>query len=140
MGQVLTIGIDLSAEPLKTAVARVRWSGGRACVADLRLGADDAQLVAGLAGADKVGLDCPLGWPQSFVAFVANHQRGDVQIPKALTGKAWRRTLAYRLTDEVVRATTGLIPLSVSADKIAHPAMRAAVLLAMNLSQPRSCR
>lgn len=128
---MLTIGVDLAAEPRKTAIAQISWEADSARVIDLRLGVDDAHLVTALAGADKVGIDCPLGWPQAFVAFVAEHQNGDVQIPVDVFGKAWRRTLAYRLTDEAVRAATGLIPLSVSADKIAHPAMRAAVLLAM---------
>ncbi len=40
--------------------------------------------------------------------------------------------LAYRDTDRFVTARTGLIPLSVSADRLAHPAMRCAVI------QPRS--
>jgi hypothetical protein len=34
------------------------------------------------------------------------------------------------LTDEAVRAETGLIPLSVAADRIGHAAMRCAGLLA----------
>lgn len=43
----------------------------------------------------------------------------------------WRRRLAFRLTDEMVREQAGLIPLSVSADRIGHAAFRCAGLLAM---------
>jgi hypothetical protein len=45
------------------------------------------------------------------------------------TNAQWRRRMVYRTTDEVVRAETGLIPLSVSADRIAHAAFRATLLL-----------
>ncbi|MET1021395.1 MAG: DUF429 domain-containing protein, partial [Arthrobacter sp.] len=45
-------------------------------------------------------------------------------------GIAGRRLLAYRDTDRFVTARTGLIPLSVSADRLAHPAMRCAVIQA----------
>jgi hypothetical protein len=51
-------------------------------------------------------------------------------IPGGLTGRQWRRRLAWRVTDEVVRAETGLIPLSVAADRIGHTAMRCTGLLA----------
>ena len=78
----------------------------------------------------KAGIDCPLGWPEDFVAFVAVHQSGHVTVPAGLTGKQWRRKLAWRVTDEAVRAETGLIPLSVAADRIGHAAMRCAGLLA----------
>ena len=33
---------------------------------------------------------------------------------------AWRRKLAYRVTDEVVHAAVGRWPLSVAADRIGH--------------------
>nr|WP_246158787.1 DUF429 domain-containing protein [Micromonospora palomenae] len=46
-------------------------------------------------------------------------------------GAQWRRRLAYRLTDEVVREETCINPLSVAADRIAHAALRCAGLLAM---------
>lgn len=58
-------------------------------------------------------------------------------IPGGLTGRQWRRQLAWRLTDEVVRQQTGLIPLSVAADRIGHAAMRCAGLLAKLAGQGR---
>jgi predicted nuclease with RNAse H fold len=86
--------------------------------------------LAALARAGKAGIDCPLGWPDAFVGFVADHRAAHVTIPVGLTGQQWRRRLAWRLTDEAVRAETGLIPLSVAADRIGHAAMRCAGLLA----------
>jgi hypothetical protein len=75
-----------------------------------------------------VGIDCPFGWPVPFVEFVREHLDGDVA---ARTGAPidWRRDLAFRSTDRAVTAETGLYPLSVSADRIAHAAMRCAALL-----------
>lgn len=108
----------------------LRWDDGKAVVEDLRVGADDEALLAALATADKAGIDAPFGWPDAFTAFLAAHQVGDVPVPGGLTGQQWRRQLAWRHTDEAVRATTGIIPLSVAADRIGHAAMRCAGLLA----------
>ena len=124
------VGVDLAAEPARTAVAALGWDDGKAVVEDLRVGADDEAVLAALAAADKAGIDAPFGWPDAFAAFLAAHQAGDVPVPGALTGQQWRRQLAWRHTDEAVRAATGLIPLSVAADRIGHAAMRCAGLLA----------
>jgi predicted nuclease with RNAse H fold len=130
-----TAGVDLAAEPARTALAVIRWHDGKAAVTKLVRGADDDVIVAAIADADKAGIDCPLGWPEAFVAFLADHQAGHVVIPDGLTGQQWRRRLAWRRTDEAVRAQTGLIPLSVAADLIGHAAMRCAGLLAQLASQ-----
>jgi predicted nuclease with RNAse H fold len=134
---VLAVGVDLAAEPMRTALATVVWKAGRAEITELTCGADDDVILAALADADKAGIDCPLGWPEAFVAFVADHQAGDLAVPAGLTGQQWRRRLAWRLTDEAVREQTGLIPLSVAADRIGHAAMRCAALLAKCASQGR---
>ena len=88
---------------------------------------------------DKAGIDSPLGWPSAFVSFVARHSAGSVSPPAPGGGALWRRGLAYRMTDEVVRASTGLIPMSVSADRIGHAAFRAAGLLALLSSDGCRC-
>ncbi|MEU8330888.1 DUF429 domain-containing protein [Micromonospora sp. NPDC048839] len=86
-------------------MAAVEWLPDRAIVPDLVLDVSDAGIIEASEHADKVGLDCPLGWPELFVALVRAH--------------------------EVVREETGIIPLSVAADRIAHAAFRGAGLLAM---------
>jgi predicted nuclease with RNAse H fold len=127
---VLTVGVDLAAEPVNTAVARIRWAGGDAQVLALAVGADDVMLVAEIAAADKAGIDRPLGWPRRFVEFVAQHQAGQFAAPVDVAGRDWRRRLALRETDLVTRDLTGLVPLSVATDRIGLAAMRCAGLLA----------
>lgn len=128
---MISVGVDLAAEPAKTAVARVEWGGEGARVLELLLGADDGQILAVVQGARKVGIDCPLGWPDAFVDFVGAHRDGRLILPDHLPGRDWRRRLSYRVTDEAVRAATGLVPLSVATDRIGVTAMRCAKLLAL---------
>jgi len=127
---MLTVGVDLAAEPAGTAIASIEWSAAGALVRDLMCPAADDAVVAAIRPADKAGIDCPLGWPAEFVAFVRAHQTGNVVVPNGIAGRDWRRRLAYRHTDLAVHEMTGLMPLSVSADRIGHTAMRCAALLA----------
>jgi predicted nuclease with RNAse H fold len=127
---VLTVGVDLAAAPIKTAMAWIEWSSGTASVRDIRTGANDVQIIEAIMGADKSGVDCPFGWPEPFVDFLSAHRGGNVVAPEGVAGLNWRRGLAYRTTDEVVRKVVGRPPLSVSADRIGHTAMRCAHLLA----------
>ena len=116
-----TVGVDLAAQAKHTAVAAIEWGPGGAHVADVEIPAEDETVLRQAEQADKVGIDCPLGWPEPFVEFLRAHRSG-----KAATAD-WR-TLAYRRTDAHVRATTGLNPLSVATDRIGLTAMRAARL------------
>jgi predicted nuclease with RNAse H fold len=127
---MLTAGVDLAADPKGTAVAWVEWGAGRAVVRRVTCPAGDAVILSALAEADKVGIDCPLGWPEDFVAFVAAHQHGPVTVPAGYPDPGWKQRLTLRLTDQVVRRETGKTPLSVSADLIGHVALRCACLLA----------
>ncbi|WP_433797320.1 DUF429 domain-containing protein [Actinoplanes sp. CA-252034] len=127
---MLTVGVDLAADPAGTAVAVVRWSAAGARLEDVVLPAADDAVLAAIRSADKVGVDCPLGWPEAFVSFVGAHQRSAVPPGSATGDRAWRRSLAWRHTDEVVRAAVGVVPLSVAADRIAHTALRCAFLQA----------
>ncbi|MEV4106604.1 DUF429 domain-containing protein [Nonomuraea sp. NPDC049695] len=127
---MVTVGIDLAAEAVRTAVAWLDWSDGRARLVRVVVAADDALIVEAVMGANKAGIDCPLGWPDRFVDFVSAHRAGHVQVPEGLAGRTWRRDLALRVTDQVVHQQTGLTPLSVSADRIGHATMRCAALLA----------
>ncbi|SNT45716.1 Protein of unknown function [Asanoa hainanensis] len=128
---MITVGVDLAAADERSGLAVVEWSPGRAVVSDASLGASDAEIISAVRASDKAGIDCPLGWPAAFVSFVATHEHGLVSPPPPGAGAMWRRRLAYRMTDEVVRASTGLIPMSVSADRIGHAAFRAAGLLSL---------
>jgi predicted nuclease with RNAse H fold len=126
---VRTVGVDLAAEPTTTAIAVIDWQAGGAQVAALRVPADDDAVLLHTEGAEKVGIDCPLGWPDSFVDFVQAHRDGPTE---TRAGPEWRRSLAYRRTDEHVRSVLpGLIPLSVATDRIGLTAMRAARLQAL---------
>ncbi len=106
----------------------MEWAGGEATVRTLQGGVTDAELIDAIRAADKAGIDCPLGWPDAFVDFVGAQRTGSLSPVRA--DAAWRRGLAYRLTDQVVRVEAGLNPLSVSADRIAYVAFRCANLLA----------
>lgn len=127
---MITAGVDLATEPRGTALAVIDWSPRGATLLSLDLGVDDALILRTAASVDKLGIDCPLGWPDDFVRFITAHHYGHVTTPLDIAGLAWRRRLAYRETDRVVQQRTGITPLSVAADRIGLTAMRAAGLLA----------
>jgi predicted nuclease with RNAse H fold len=123
---VRTVGVDLAAEPKKTAVAVIDWRNGQAIVEHVAVGQIDAEIIDRVVAADKAGIDCPLGWPAPFVDFLIAQRDGKPVAPNDI---ASRRVLAYRTTDLVLKAETGVMPLSVAADLIGHTAMRAAGIL-----------
>jgi predicted nuclease with RNAse H fold len=127
---MITAGIDLAAKAKRTATAIIEWTGARAFIRDVARPAEDDAIVSLIEQADKTGIDCPFGWPDAFVHFVADHQSGQVSLPRTGTGGTWPRELTMRRTDAFVQEKLQVVPLSVSADKIAHVAMRCAVLLA----------
>jgi len=128
---VLTVGIDLAAGSAGTALAVIELASDGARLIDLRLGVDDAAIVAVASAGDsaKLGIDCAFGWPDEFVAFVSGHADLSVTDPSVEGGMVWRRTLAYRETDRFAHKTTGRWPLSVSTDRLGLTAMRCAGLL-----------
>jgi hypothetical protein len=128
---VLTAGIDLAAGSAGTALAVIEWADDRARLIDLRLGIDDAAIVAVASAGDiaKLGIDCAFGWPDEFVAFVSGHADLSTRDPSVDGGMVWRRTLAYRETDRFAHEVTGRWPLSVSTDRLGLTAMRCAGLL-----------
>lgn len=125
-----TLGVDLAAAAKKTAVAVIEWGEGSARLVHLALEVDDHEIVDLFGVTDMTGIDCPVGWPEALIPFLTGHQNFDAGPVLAHDGIAGRRLLAYRDTDRFVTAHTGLIPLSVSADRLAHPAMRCAVIQA----------
>lgn len=135
---MISAGIDLAAEAATTAVAVIQWEGEGGVLTDLQLGVDDQRIRAVVAASDMTGVDCPFGWPDSFVSFVADHRAGVLR-PPAAPDKAWRRTMTLRATDIHVHQRTGLTPLSVSADRIGHAALRWTALMAQLQSGGVNC-
>lgn len=86
-------------------------------------------VVAGVCLMDKVGIDCPFGWPVPFVDAVRAHRDYEQWPGRGLPAEKFLRRLKFRLTDELVWEEVKTPPLSVSADRIAVPAMRCALLL-----------
>jgi hypothetical protein len=134
----VTLGIDLSSQPTNTAICAIDWSGGGAAIVALWRGVaptgaalHDEVLIAAMRGAadgiqapTKVGIDAPLGWPVDFIRGVSDPANWPVRIDES------RKRLERRATDHWVHETAGKQPLSVTTDRIAYPAMRAAGLLA----------
>jgi predicted nuclease with RNAse H fold len=120
---VLTLGIDLAAQPKNTAACVIQWRNGLAEVSRVVCGLDDGAVIELVQSVDKAGIDIPLGWPTDFVQSVFKHQEL----------KAWPKTdrlrLRYRETDLFVHDQTGRWPLSVSTDRIGVATMRAAALM-----------
>ncbi|MCT9626426.1 DUF429 domain-containing protein [Pseudarthrobacter equi] len=130
-----TLGVDLAAATKKTAAAVIEWDldsrgRGRATLVHLALNVDDQTIVDLFGTSDMTGVDCPVGWPDALVPFLTGHLDNVAAPVLEHDGIAGRRLLAYRDTDRFCTARTGLIPLSVSADRLAHPAMRCAVIQA----------
>ena len=97
----------------------------------LRIGLEDPVLLELFGrpdtGPDKIGIDAPFGWPDDFVQAIHKH-RNSMHWPSVDCVDISR--LRLRRTDRAVKRKVDLTPLSVSADKIAMTAMRAARLLA----------
>ena len=80
---MITLGVDLASLPARTAACAIEWTAGRARVVDVACGQDDDALRKRIAGADKVGLDVPFGWPDAFADAVARFHAGGAW-PEAL--------------------------------------------------------
>jgi predicted nuclease with RNAse H fold len=116
--------------PERTALATIKCADPSAVIQDVCCRADDDAILSVIERADKTGIDCPFGWPDAFVHFVTVHHSGPASLPRCGIGAGWHQELTMRRTDAFVHDKLGIWPLSVSADKIAHVALRCAVLLA----------
>ncbi|MCX2966565.1 DUF429 domain-containing protein [Gordonia aquimaris] len=125
-----TVGVDLAASPTRTAVAVIEWADGTARLVELTMPADDTRIRELVAGAERIGIDAPFGWPDSFVDLVVAQHHGNLSAGRGLDDIDRRRPLAYRRTDRAIAAAKLGNPLSVSADQIAHVAFRCVGLLA----------
>lgn len=117
-----TLGVDLSANPKKTAACLITWDGGQVEVEKPVGDLTDRPLVNLMAGVDWVGIDAPFGWPSDFLEAMTSWSRDRTWPDKA------RERLRYRETDRFVQTTARLSP-SVSSDRIPVTAMRCASLL-----------
>lgn len=128
---MLTVGVDLAAQPSKTAACVIRWSAEGAVVDELRSGLTDDDLLEdyNTSNFERVGVDCPFGWPSSFVDAITAHRRFEPWPGRHLDSNAFRRGLRLRSTDVHVHEQTGLHPLSVSASLLAVTTMRLAGIL-----------
>ena len=123
----LTLGIDLSTRRHCTGVCVLDWSNGRARVERLAHRGYDTndELVALIREIQptKVAIDAPFGWPVPFAEAVAQYTRDGRWTAGA------RLATIFRETDRHIRHSTRVKPLSVAAEKLAHPAIRCAELL-----------
>jgi predicted nuclease with RNAse H fold len=134
---MLVAGVDFASQESKTAVCVLEWSEGRARLENLAVGASDHEILKVIENLEKVGIDVPLGWPMAFAkAIFENSQSGTW--PSGYRHSE-NEPFRFRQTDLWVwREVTKRPPLSVSADRIALPAMRAAAILStMQVRPPR---
>ena len=126
---MLIAGLDLAAEPKGTAIAVIDWGSKKARLVSLDLGVDDESALRIALSVEKIGIDCALGWPKEFVAFLNEHQDVSAKPTPFDGGSNLRRRLAHRETDRSVHEITGKWPLSVSTDRLGMTAIRCAGLL-----------
>jgi predicted nuclease with RNAse H fold len=123
----VTVGIDLSADPARTAACAIAWSDGHATVDALDADLDDGALHERIARVDAAGgvtgIDAPFAWPVPFREAIDVHAR-DGSFPAAYRDPR----LQFRATDLFV-AGIARRPLSVSTNLIGVTAMRCARLL-----------
>ena len=125
---MITAGVDLASQAAKTAACVIDWSDQRATVVELTLGVDDDSIAALITRVDKLGIDVPLGWPIAFAEALVGYSL-DGSWPTEYRHNA-NASYRYRRTDLWLWKDLGMsLPLSVSADRISLPAMRAAALL-----------
>jgi predicted nuclease with RNAse H fold len=132
---VRTAGIDLASQDALTAACVIEWPGGvPGRVISLERKVSDRQIVEIAADVRKLGLDVPLGWPRRFARAVARHSntgKWDPSYDHAGDLSAFRLRETDRFFADAAREDghAGVIPLSVSTDRIGVVAMRAAALL-----------
>jgi predicted nuclease with RNAse H fold len=126
---VITLGIDLAAQPRNTSSCTIDWGTGIPVVSELDSGLDDHALLEAISPADKVGIDAPFGWPDEFVDAVGAHRDRAGWPGSGEEQDLYRFQLSFRATDRHLIEQGARRPLSVSTDLIGVVAMRCAYLL-----------
>jgi predicted nuclease with RNAse H fold len=75
-----------------------------------------------------VGVDVPFGWPDAFVSAISAYTATGMWPTTVPDPTKNPKQLQFRATDRFISEKTKRWPLSVSCDRIAIPAMRAAAL------------
>ena len=127
-----TYGVDLAAQPKKTAVCMIEWfEDGRGRVDCPGHGASDDEILNQMTRDDVSvsAIDAPFGWPIAFAESLLDYAaHGSWPDPPGV--QLTQQAMRLRATDRAVYQETKLTPLSVSTDKIGVVAMRCARLLA----------
>jgi hypothetical protein len=132
MESTATFGVDLAAQPAKTAACLIEWDQrGNGVVQCPESGGSDDDLLGWITDkvVTRVAIDAPFGWPNEFVDAL-NLYRQSGEWPDAPDSPLHQPAMRLRMTDFAVHGNTGLWPLSVSTDRIGVVAMRCARLLA----------
>ena len=128
LGKLQILGIDAAVDPRNTGLAMAGLAADGWTLHAVTTGSRDRDMaeqtisLLNPACPVLVAIDAPLGWPAAFAKSLQGHRAGD-----ALS--ASKEALFSRETDRLVRARTGLMPLSVSADRIARTAAAALELI-----------
>lgn len=122
---MLTLGIDLSSQERDTAACVVEWIDGEMArvLRWLDPPIDDTALLSEMPDDRWVAIDAPFGWPTAFIEAVQTWQHSPWPIVA-------HEAVRFRVTDLVVKkADKENHPLSVSSERLAATARRAAELL-----------
>ena len=119
---MITLGIDLSSQKKNTSACLIDWNEEYSVCSEPSTSCSDDDLDRLISEADVIGVDAPFGWPLAFANAVTewSYSHWNDQL---------RDEMRFRETDREIRTRTGKVPLSVSTNLIALPAMRAMALL-----------
>jgi predicted nuclease with RNAse H fold len=122
-----TLGVDLASAATNTAACVLDWDRSRPrLLSMIGRDVDDTTIVELARGANVTGIDAPFGWPRPFVDAIAAYAAG-TRWPRQKPEGLWLR----RTDERAIAVAGGRAPLSVSSDRIARPAERAARLLTL---------
>jgi hypothetical protein len=131
-----TLGVDLASANANTAACIIEWDEGPPRVSHLLAREVAGATIVRLATEVEVsGIDSPFGWPRPFAGAIAAYASG-APWPRTRPEGLWLRRTDSRATEVM----GGRAPLSVSSDRIARPAERAARLLTLLGTQGRAAR